>query len=57
MPPLKDKVLSRMTTILARDAPSDLSRDALIAYIIAVVVFFIVGVALMRWIEKRDLRQ
>ena len=49
MPPFNDKVLSRIATILARDTPpgdtpgSRLMGDALVAYLIAGVVFLIVA--------------
>jgi len=62
MPPFNDKVLSRIATILARDTPpgdtpgSRLMGDALVAYLIAGVVFLIVAGVLMCWIEKRDLQ-
>ncbi len=49
MPPLKNKVLSRMATILARD----LQVDAIIALFIGIAVFFIVVVAYTKWTEKR----
>lgn len=54
MPPLKDKVLSRMATILARYTFDE--GDAVIAAVIGAAIFFIVCVAYMKWTEKRDLK-
>lgn len=55
MPPLKDKVLSLMATILARDTPA--MGDAVIAAVIFVAVFFTAFVAYKKWTEKRDLKR
>jgi L-cystine uptake protein TcyP (sodium:dicarboxylate symporter family) len=50
MPPLKDKVLSRMPTILARFTFDE--GDGVIAAVIFVAVFGIAFVAYEKWTEK-----